>query len=244
MKRRLALVAAISLAAAIAAFGSASAMSPIPAGHLVCDINGTVKVSPRLRSTEPARAKVQAVLANCTGSTNVPILSGELLAGSAGSPAPDGFVPIHSNCDPPGLKWLPSAAWKIVWKAGPGGTGHTQGITKLRGLSWNIQSDYDNNGNFTGSASLNFILRNDPGQTNDYDPFTSVNVTASGAFAGNVQTNPTNIDGSRIDANSHFHFIERRSWAASPRAFAVTVMARRASRGGGGGGASRGAGSS
>ena len=33
-------------------------------------------------------------------------------------------------------------------------------------------------------------------------------VTASGAFAGNVQTNPTNIDGSLIDFNSHFHFIE------------------------------------
>jgi hypothetical protein len=113
-----------------------------PTGYLDCGIIGKITVSPRLQTAAAggvSQVKVSATLTDCNGPfsyngvpTGPAIHSGLLTVAGTGTLDPIGPA---TDCSAAKLVWQPSAAWQILWKAGPNGTGQQLGKTLIRGMT-------------------------------------------------------------------------------------------------------------
>jgi hypothetical protein len=158
-----------------------------PDAHLICGINGLIRVAPRLQA-EISTAKIRATLTDCNGPTNasgVPvgpaIHSGKLRVFGAGTVDPT--APGFTGCNPAQMSWMPSGTWTIVWKAGANGKGKTLGTTSLTGMSFLVGHRVVDN---TGTYYLQF------GTAAGLDLHTGGPVAATGTFAGgSILANPS-----------------------------------------------------
>lgn len=125
-----------------AGIAPAAAAAASPTGYLNCGIDGKITVSPRLQAAAAdgvSQVQVTAMLTDCNGPfsyagvpTGPAIHSGLLTVAGTGTLDPAGPA---GDCNAAILVWRPSAAWQILWKAGPNGTGQDLGKSLIGGMS-------------------------------------------------------------------------------------------------------------